>query len=91
MRAVPRWSQPLRQAVAVSAAAGAAIRELPGFSAGREAERDDVVALILARREAVSAFIQKGRLTAKEGSDLRSWLRSLADDIRAELHIEDGD
>lgn len=52
-------------------------------------ERQAIVAFIRKRVVSVDHFITRGRLTAAEGSDLKSWLRALADDIDAQLHDDE--
>lgn len=76
----------------MSAAAAAAIRELPSFDAGREAERQDVMNYIRERAATAVRIGDKGhRLTEAEAKRLERWLRALADDIGAELHVDGED
>lgn len=52
-------------------------------------ERQSIIAFIRKRGDGVQKFVNQGRLTAKEGSDLKRWLNTLADDIDAQLHDDE--
>ena len=53
---------------------------------GAAAERERVAAYARARAETVGKLVERGRLTAHEGSMLSRRLRGFADDIAAGLH-----
>jgi hypothetical protein len=52
-------------------------------------ERQAIVAFIRKRCAGVDHFVRQGRLSATEGSDLKRWLDTLADDIDAQLHDDE--
>lgn len=52
-------------------------------------EAEAACALIRKRADVeVPKQVERGRLTAAEGSQLSRWLRAMADDIAAGLHLE---
>jgi lambda repressor-like predicted transcriptional regulator len=54
-------------------------------------ERQAIIAYIRKRRESVAALAKRGQLTEADAFRLKRWLDTLADDIDAQLHDEDGD
>lgn len=75
----------------MSAAVAAAMRELPGYQAGREAEREGIVALIYARALSARKLAKHGRLTEEDAQRLSRWLDAIAYDVEQELHDVPGD
>jgi len=59
----------------------AAIAELPGFEAGREAERFSAAAMLRGRAVEAIDLGKRGRFTRSEAERLARWLNKAADDI----------